>query len=70
MKRESLKIVSDARQLNKMIDETKCSWPIEPIKIILTCKQGPIFSIADMNSPYNQMTLKKTSQRLTIFVIA
>ena len=53
-----------------MIDETKCSWPIEPIKIILTCMQGSIFSIADMNSPYNQMTLNKTSERLTIFVVA
>ena len=28
---ESLKIVLDARQLNTMIDETKCSWPIELI---------------------------------------
>ena len=35
-KGESLKIVLDARQLNTMIDETKCSWPIEPIQIILT----------------------------------
>ena len=33
-KRESLKIVLGARQLNTMIDETKCRWPIEPVQII------------------------------------
>ena len=53
-----------------MIDETKCSWPMEPIQIILTRIKGPIFSIADMNSAYNQMPLDKHSQRLTNFVIA
>ena len=30
-KGESLKIVLDASQLNTMINETKCSWTIEPI---------------------------------------
>ena len=35
-KGESPKIVLDARQLNTMIDETKSSWPIEPIQIKLT----------------------------------
>ena len=67
---ESLKIVLDARQLNTMIDKTKCSWPIEPIQIILTRIKGPIFSIADMNSAYNQMALDKPSQRLTNFASA
>ena len=69
-KGESLKIVPDARQLNTMIDGTKCSWPIEPIQIILTRIKGTIFSIADMNSAYNQMPLDKPSQRLKNFVIA
>ena len=53
-----------------MIDETKCSWPIEPIQVILTCFKGPISSIADMNSAYKQKPLDKSSQRLTNFVIA
>ena len=52
-----------------MIDETECSWPIEPIQVILTRIKGPIFSIADMNSTYNQMPLDKSSQRLTNFEI-
>ena len=53
-----------------MIEETKCSWSIEPIQVILTRIKGPIFSIVDMNSAYNQMPLDKPSQRLTNFVIA
>ena len=53
-----------------MIDKTKCSWPIEPIQVILTRIKGPIFSITDMNSLYNQMPLDKPSQRLTHFVVA
>ena len=69
-KGKSLKIVLDARQLYTMIDETKSSWPIEPIQVILTRIKGQIFSIADMNSAYNQMPLDKPSQRLTNFVIA
>ena len=69
-KGESLKIVLDARQLNTMIDEAKCSWPTEPIQVILSRIKGSIFSVADMNSAYNQMPLNKPSQRLTNIVIA
>ena len=53
-----------------MIDETKFSWPTERIQIILTRIKELSFSIADMNSAYNQMTLDKPSQRLTNSVIA
>ena len=59
LKKESLKIVLDARQLNTMIDETKCGWPIEPVQVILTRVKGPIFSKADFNSAYYQMPLDK-----------
>ena len=38
-----------------MIDETNCSWPIESVQVILTRIKGPIFSLADMKSAYNQM---------------
>ena len=40
------------------------------MQMILTRIKGPIVSIADMNSAYNQMPLNKPSQRLTIFLIA
>ena len=53
-----------------MIDETKCSWPIEPIQIILTRIKGHFFPIADLNSANNQIPLDKPSQRLTNFLLA
>ena len=68
-KRESLKIVLDARYLNSLIDESKCNWPIEPKQVILTKLNGKYFTTADMNSAYNQMPLDEQSRRLTQFVI-
>ena len=68
-KRESLKIVLDARYLNLLINESKCNWPIEPIHVILTKINGKYFTTADMNSAYNQMPLDEQSRRLTQFVI-
>ena len=68
-KGESLKIVLDARYLNSLNDESKCNWPIEPIQVILTKINGKYFTIADMNSAYNQMPLDEQSRRLTQFVI-
>ena len=69
-KGESLKIVHESRHLYTMIEETKFSWPIEPIQIILTRIKRRVFSTADMNSAYNQMPLDEPSQRRTNFVIA
>ena len=66
---ESVKIVLDARYLNSLIDESKCNWPIEPIQVILTKIKGKLFTNANMNSAYNQMTLDKQSRQLTQFVI-
>ena len=70
LKRRITQTPLDARQLSTMIDETKCSRPLEPIQMILARLKGPDFSIADMNSAYNQMPLDKPSQRLTNFLIA
>ena len=68
-KGESLQIVLDARYLNSLIDESKCNWPIEPIQVILTKKNGKYFTTADMTSAYNQMPIDEQSRRLTHFVI-
>ena len=68
-KGESLKIVLDARYLNSLIHATKCNWPIEPIQVILTKRNGKYFTTADINSAYNQMPLDEQSRRLTKFVI-
>ena len=62
-KRESLKIFLDARYLNSLIDESKFIWSIEPIQVILTKINGQKFTLADMNSAYNQMSLDEQSRR-------
>ena len=51
-KEESLKILLDAIDLNSVIDESKCSWSIELIQLILTKINGQYFTTADMNSAY------------------
>ena len=68
-KGESLKIVLDARYLNSMIDESKCNWPIEPVDVALTRINGTIFTTADLNSAYNQITFDEQSMRYTHFTI-
>ena len=68
-KGESLKIVFDARYLNSMIDESKGNWPIEPVDIALTRKNGTRFTTADLNSAYNQIPLNNESMRYIDFTI-
>ena len=69
VKGQSLKLVLDARYLNSLLDKSKCNWPIESIQVTLTKINGKYFTIADMNSAYNQMRLDKNSRRSTQFVI-
>ena len=52
-----------------MIDESKCNWPIETVDIALTRINGTIFTTADLNSAYNQITLDDQSMRYTHFTI-
>ena len=68
-KRESLKIVFDARYLNSVIDESKCNWPTEPVDVALTRINGTIFTTVDLNSAYNQIPLDEQSMRYTHFTI-
>ena len=68
-KRESLKIVLDARYLNSLINESICNWPIQPIQEVLTKINSKYFTTADMNSAYNQLPPDEQSRRLNHFVI-
>ena len=40
-------------KVNRLLDESKCNWPIEPIQVILTKINGKYFTTADMKSAYN-----------------
>ena len=66
-KGESLKIVLDARNLNSLIDESNCNWPIEPVDVALTRINGTIFTTADLNSAYNQIPLDEQSMRYSFY---
>ena len=68
-KRESLKIILDARYLISFFDESKRNWSIEPIQVILTKINGKSFTTADLNNAYIQMPLDEQSRRLTQYVI-
>ena len=60
---ETLKIVLNARYLNSLVDESKFNWPIEPIQVFLTKRNGKFFTTADMNKAYNQMPLDDQSRQ-------
>ena len=62
-KSDSLRIVLDARYLNRMIDESKGNWPIEPVHVAPTIINGTIITTADLNSAYNQIPLDEQSMR-------
>ena len=53
-KGESLKITKDASYLNSLIDESKCNWPIKPIRVTLTKINGKNFTTTDLNIAYSQ----------------
>ena len=68
-KSESLKIALDARYLNSMINESRCTWLKEPVDVALTRINGTIFTTADLNSAYNQIPLDEQSMGYTHFTI-
>ena len=68
-KGESLKIALEARYLSSMIDESELNWPKEPVDVALTRINGTIFTTADLNSAYNQITLDDQSIRYIHFTI-
>ena len=68
-KGESLKIVLDARYLNRTIDVLKCNWTIEAVDVALTRKNETIFTTADLNNAYNQIPIDEQPLRFTHFTI-
>ena len=59
----------DARYLNSVTDLTNCSWPLEPVQMIMTRVNGKFFSKSRLSSEYRQVPLSFETQKLTNFII-
>ena len=68
-KNDYVKLVIDARYLNSVTDLTNYSWPLEPVKMIMTRVSGKVFSVSDLSCAYHQVPLSPETQKLTSFII-
>ena len=53
----------------QVTDLTNYSWPLEPIKTIMTLVNGKIFSVSDLFCAFHQVPLDEPTQKLTSFMI-
>ena len=68
-KNNYVKPVIDARYLNTVTDLRNCSWPLEPVQMIMTRVNGKFFTVSDLSCAYDQVPLSFETQKLTSFVI-
>ena len=68
-KNDYVKLVIDARYLNSVTDLTNYSWPLEPVRMIMTRVNGKLFSVSDLSFAYHQVPLSSETQNLTSFII-
>ena len=40
LKKDNVRLVLDARRLNSITDIRNCSWPLEPLQILITKLNG------------------------------
>ena len=67
-KNDYVKLVIDAHYLNSVTDLTNCSWPLEPVQMIITRVNGKFFSIGDLSCAYHQVPFSSETQKLTSFI--
>ena len=68
-KNDYVKLVIDARYLNSVTDLTNYSWPLEPVRMIMTRVNGKVFSVSDLSCAYYQVPISYETQKLTSFII-
>ena len=68
-KKDYVKLVYHARNLNSVIDLTNYSWPLEPVQMIMTGVNGKLFSVSDLSCAYHQVPLSLETQKLASFII-
>ena len=54
-KRDTVKLVIEARYLNSITDLSNYSWPLKPIQTLLTKPDGVYYTRIDLASAYNQV---------------
>ena len=68
-KKDYVKLVIDARDLNSKTDTSNSSWPLEPLNVLMTRINGTIFTSSDLSSAYNKVPLTEDTQNVTNFVV-
>ena len=68
-KGDTVKLAIDARYLNSITDLSKYSWPLEPIRMLLTRLDGVYYTTSDLASAYNQVPLSEDTKKPTSFVV-
>ena len=69
-KNDYVKLVIDAQYFNSVTDLSNCSWPLEPVQMIMTRVNGKIFSVSDLSCAYHQVPLSPETQKLISFIIS
>ena len=68
-KNDYVKLVIDARTLNSVTDLASFSWPLEPVRMIMTRVNGKVFSVGDLSCACHQVPLSPEQKKLTSFII-
>ena len=68
-KKDTAKLVIDARYLNSITDLSNHSWPLQPVKTLLTGLDRVYYTTSDLASAYNQAPLSEDTNKLTNFVV-
>ena len=68
-KRDTVKLVIDARYLNSITDLLNYSCPLEPVQMLLTRLDGVYYTTSDLAPAYNQVPLSEDTKKLTNFFV-
>ena len=68
-KKDNVRLVLDARRLNSITDIRICSWPLEPLQILMTKINELYFRSKDLSWTYNQVPLTDEAQKLTSLIV-
>ena len=60
---------TDARYPNSLKDLTNCSWPLEPVQMIMTRVNGKFLSVNDLSCAEHQVSMRPATQKLNSFII-